>query len=171
MRILHASTFPDVHLCGVNTSRLQKKNTPRKTMWLHQHYLRMRIRWVAIISHRQEVCMWDLPQVCGHPRKLSLGCPGSSFQFYPFSCQSCRIEQCFFNNNEAQNRLSLQCTLASYTLSASTYCVTLCYSRYLSTSSFLISTFHFFQKEINLKIKNIHRELKKHLKLSNRLQE
>lgn len=77
----------------------------------------------------------------------------------------------FFNNNEAQNRLSSQCTLASYTLSASTYCVTLCYSRYLSTSSFLISTFHFFQKEINLKIKNIHRELKKHLKLSNRLQE
>lgn len=95
MRILHASTFPDVHLCGVNTSRLQKKNTPSKTMPLHQHYLRMRIRWVAIISHRQEVCMWDLPQVCGHPRKLSLGCPGSSFQFYPFSCQSCRIEQCF----------------------------------------------------------------------------
>lgn len=114
VRILHASTFPDVHLCGVNTSRLQKKKNPRKTMSLHQHYLRMRIRWVSIISHRQEVCMWDLPQVCGHPRKLSLGCPGSSFQFYPFSCQSCRVEQSsifVFNNNEAQNRLSLQCTL------------------------------------------------------------
>lgn len=26
MRILHASTFSDIHLCGVNTSRLEKKH-------------------------------------------------------------------------------------------------------------------------------------------------
>lgn len=35
----------------------------------------------------------SLPQVCGHPRRLSPGCQGSSSRFYPSSCRSCRWDQ------------------------------------------------------------------------------
>lgn len=48
------------------------------------------MRSAAPISHPQTR---GLPQVCGRPRRLSPGCPGSSSQFYLSSCQSCTWDQ------------------------------------------------------------------------------
>lgn len=59
-------------------------------LWTDREEVTCGTRSAAPISHAQTR---GLPQVCGRPRRLSPGCPGSSSPFYPSSCQSCRWDQ------------------------------------------------------------------------------
>lgn len=93
VQILHASAFPDVHLCGINTSRLRRM---RKYIFIsfNRYCLNIATKEVKKNGKRGERGKdRGSPQVCGRPRRLSLGYQGSSSQFYPFFCRSCRWNQ------------------------------------------------------------------------------
>lgn len=105
VRVLHASAFPDIHLCCVDTSRLKGKHrkTDSKSNWpfLYTLVYICQSNWRRLASHewvqarRYNLTCTDggLPRVGGRPKRLSPGCQGSSSRFYPFSCQSCRWDQ------------------------------------------------------------------------------
>lgn len=66
MRVLHASAFSDVHLCGVNTSGLEKERRQKHIIQVHTGDVKPYVAGISAIFYRERHRTWTEDEVGGY---------------------------------------------------------------------------------------------------------